>query len=82
MANATANATSTTVMPAATSMTKWFAVARTANVIAAGERAASARTARCEVVRKRTTPTARFQPTCRLGSAAYWFVSPGGWSAR
>ena len=24
---------------------------------------------------KRTIPTRRFQPKCRLGSAAYWFVS-------
>jgi hypothetical protein len=59
-----------------------LAVATTANIIASGERTANARTARWVVVPKRTMPTSTFHPACRLGKAAYWFVSPGGWSAR
>jgi hypothetical protein len=31
---------------------------------------------------KSTIPSRRFQPKWRLGSAAYWFVSAGGCSAR
>jgi hypothetical protein len=27
---------------------------------------------------KRTMPTSRFQPKCKLGMAAYWFVNFGG----
>ena len=45
-------------------------------------REANARTARCVVVWKRTIPTSRFQPACKLGKAAYLFVSVGGWRAR
>jgi len=28
------------------------------------------------------SPISRFQPTCRLGIAAYWLVKAAGWSTR
>ena len=69
-------------MPAPTSTTKWFAVATTENAIATGPATARNRK-RSEVVAVNTTiPRSTFHPTWRLGKAAYWFVSPGGWSAR
>jgi hypothetical protein len=74
--------TRTTIVPPTTSSTKWFAVATTANAIATGMATAKTRTARCVVAWKRTMPTRRFQPMCRLGKAAYLLVSAGGWSAR
>jgi hypothetical protein len=79
---ATENPTSTTATPPATSTTKWFAVATTASIIVSGKRTAKARTARWVVVPNSTIPTRTFQPACRLGKAAYWFVRPGGCSAR
>lgn len=79
---ATARPTSTTAIPPATSTTKWFAVATTANIIASGDKTAKVRTARWADVPKSTIPTSTFQPACRLGKAAYWFVKPGGCSAR
>jgi hypothetical protein len=82
IASAPARPTSTTRSPAATSTTKWFAVATTAKPMAIGDATAKALTARFVVVRSRTMPTTTFQPTCRLGNAAYWFVRPGGCSAR
>ncbi|GIJ75498.1 hypothetical protein Voc01_104150 [Virgisporangium ochraceum] len=47
----------------------------------------AAATARARVHTRRTAATSarltmRFQPTCRLGSAAYWFVKAAGWSTR
>ena len=69
-------------MPARTSITKWFAVATTASDIAIGSATATRRSARLVTAIRSTIPTRRFQPACRLGSAAYWFVRPGGWSAR
>jgi hypothetical protein len=68
--------------PPATSITKWFAVATTASDIAIGSATTARRTARLATAVTRTIPTRRFQPACRLGNAAYWFVSPGGCSAR
>jgi hypothetical protein len=68
---AVASPTSTTAIPPATSTTKWFAVATTASAIASGERTAKTRTPRWFVAPKRTIPTRTFQPTCRLGKAAY-----------
>ena len=73
---------STTATPAGTSITKWFAVPTTASDIAIGNATARSRSAKLATAISRTIPTRRFQPTCRLGNAAYWFVSPGGWSAR
>lgn len=69
-------------MPAPTSTTKWFAVATTENAIASGPTTAARRTTRDLVAVNTTIPSSTFQPTWRLGKAAYWFVSPGGWSAR
>jgi hypothetical protein len=69
-------------MPAGTSTTKWFAVATTASDIAIGNTTAMIRSARLATAVSSTIPTRRFQPTCRLGNAAYWFVRPGGCSAR
>jgi hypothetical protein len=68
---ATTRPTSTTAIPPATSTTKWFAVATTASAIASGERTAKTRTPRWFVAPKRTIPTRRFQPACKLGKAAY-----------
>ncbi len=64
------------------SRTKWFAVPTAANAIATGIATAKIRTALRFVAWKRTMATSRFQPTCRLGMAAYWFVSDGGCRAR
>jgi hypothetical protein len=50
--------------------------------MATGMATAKARTGIRVVAWKRTMPSSRFQPKCRLGSAAYWFVSAGGCSAR
>jgi hypothetical protein len=59
-----------------------LAVATTENAIASGPAIARNRTT-CDVVAVSTTiPRSTFQPTWRLGKAAYWFVSPGGWRAR
>jgi hypothetical protein len=69
-------------MPAPTSTTKWFAVATTENAIASGPTTAARRTTRDLVAVNTTIPSSTFQPTWRLGKAAYWLVSPGGWSAR
>jgi hypothetical protein len=69
-------------MPAGTSTTKWFAVATTASDIAIGSATATMRSARLVTAVRSTMPTRRFQPAWRLGNAAYWFVRPGGWSAR
>jgi hypothetical protein len=55
-----------------------LAVATTANAIATGMTTANVRTAIRVVAWKRTIPRMRFQPKCRLGSAAYWFVRAGG----
>jgi hypothetical protein len=63
-------------------MTKWFAVPIAANAIASGMTTANARTTRRRVASKTTMATSRFQPTWRLGIAAYWFVSAGGCRAR
>ena len=63
-------------------MTKWFAVLIAANAIAAGITTAKARTALRLVAWKSTIATSRFQPTWRLGMAAYSFVNDGGCSAR
>jgi hypothetical protein len=71
-------ATTTTPEPAKTSSTQWFAVARTANAIAAGMATAKARTTSDRVTRNSVTPTSRFQPKWRLGIAATWFVYAGG----
>ena len=59
-----------------------MAVATTANAIAGGMATAKTRTALRLVAWKSMIPTSRFQPACRLGSAAYWFVSAGGCRAR
>jgi hypothetical protein len=59
-----------------------LAVATTAKAMATGMATAKARTGIRVVAWKRTMPSSRFQPKCRLGSAAYWFVSAGGCSAR
>ena len=61
-----------------TSITKWLAVATTANAIATGITIAKSRSAQWSVARKTTMPTARFQPAWKLGIAAYWFTSAGG----
>ena len=63
-------------------MTKWLAVLIAANAIASGIATAKTRRDLRFVAWKRTMATSRFQPTWRLGIAAYWFVSDGGWSAR
>jgi hypothetical protein len=79
---ASARPTSTTAAPAKTSTTQWFAVATTANAMAAGISMENTRTTSDRVEPKRMIPTSRFQPKCRLGIAAYWFVNLGGWSVR
>ena len=61
-----------------TSITKWLAVATTANAIATGIASANARSAQWRVAWKTTIPTARFQPAWKLGIAAYWFTSAAG----
>jgi len=57
-------------------------VATTANSIAAGIATARARRSRLAVAPKTMIPTRTFHPACRLGIAANWFVSEGGWSVR
>ena len=57
-------------------------MATTAKAIAIGMATANARTESRVVAWKSTIPRRRFQPKWRLGRAAYWFVSAGGWSAR
>jgi hypothetical protein len=57
-------------------------VATTASPIAAGKATAATRRSTCLAARKTAIPTSRFQPKWRLGKAAYWFVRPGGCSAR
>lgn len=79
---AASSPTSTTTVPAATSSTKWFAVATTAKAIATGIATANARIVRDVVAWKTTMPTRMFQPAWRLGNAAYLFVRAGGCNAR
>jgi hypothetical protein len=50
--------------------------------MAAGRRTATRRTATLVTAITTTIPSRRFQPACKLGNAAYWFVRPGGCSAR
>ena len=64
--------------PAITSITKWFAVATTARVMATGMRIANPRTSRCLHAPYATMPTSRFHPAWKLGIAAYSFTNEGG----
>jgi hypothetical protein len=68
--------------PRTTSSTKWFAVITTARAIATGMSTAKTRRLHRVVAWKTTMPSRRFHPACRLGRAAYLFVSAGGCSAR
>jgi hypothetical protein len=79
---AAARARSTRAVPPATSSTQWLPVATTAKAMAAGMSTAKTRMPMRVVAWKTTIPTRRFQPACRLGKAAYTFVSAGGCSAR
>ena len=56
--------------PMITSMTQWFAVATTAQAIAAGISTAASRWLRQRPNRYHAMATSRFQPKCRLGIAA------------
>jgi len=78
MRRSPANAISTIAAPTTTSITKWLAVATTANAIATGIAMAKARTTRCPVAPNSTMPTSRFQPAWKLGIAAYWLTRAGG----
>ena len=77
-----ASAISTIAAPTTTSITKWLAVATTANAIATGITTAKARRSQCPVAPKTTMPTSRFQPAWKLGIAAYWLTRAGGRSCR
>lgn len=54
----------------------------TASAMATGMATAKPRSQGLLAACRTTIPSRRFQPKCRLGSAAYAFVSAGGWSAR
>lgn len=82
MKRSPANATSTIAAPTMTSITKWLAVATTANAIATGIARAKARRSQWRVAPKTTMPTSRFQPAWKLGIAAYWLTRSGGRSWR
>lgn len=53
------------------SRTKWFAVATAATAIASGESHPNHRAARTGVLCASAIPISKFQPTCKLGMAAY-----------
>jgi hypothetical protein len=57
-------------------------VTTTLNAIASGSRHPSARSHSCRPSTTRATPINRFQPTWKLGIAAYWFTSDGGCKVR
>lgn len=71
-----------TTPPANTSNTQWLAVATTATPMAIGIATAATRTIRHREVWAQATATSRFQPKCRLGTAAYLLTSWGGCRTR
>lgn len=75
-----------TAAPVTTSKVQWFAVATTANAIATGMTMAATRAvclrSRTQPSLYQTTPTSRFQPKWRLGTAANLLTRAGGWSTR
>ena len=77
-ASRTSRQTSTIATPTMTSMTKWFAVATTASIIAAGPITASVRNSQWRVAPNTTMPRSRFQPAWKLGMAAYSLTIDGG----
>jgi hypothetical protein len=86
MRRATASPIRATVEPTIASSTQWFPVAIVAQAMATGM-ATAASDQLCGFVPDRPTchhamPASRFQPTCKLGIAAYLLTRPGGCSTR
>ncbi|MCY4271170.1 MAG: hypothetical protein OXF00_00815 [bacterium] len=66
-------------VPTRPSITQWLAVSTTAADIKRGDATANILTGIDRVLRKTTTPASTFQPTWKLGRAAYLLMMEGGW---